>query len=138
KKNLQVLTMRRLITRTTQMYVCLLETKLPRLTFSERSCAVDLLVPHDLPQTFDFTVPQTSLLHRGHTLTLPPVHDPFIRSSLCIPMLHQTASLDLPIQHPTTPIELSTSCTSVGLAPLSSNRIITSNVFDFLLDDPTL
>ncbi|CAJ0590381.1 unnamed protein product [Cylicocyclus nassatus] len=37
KYNFQVLTMRRLITRTTQMYVCLLETKLPRLAFPERN-----------------------------------------------------------------------------------------------------
>ncbi|KAJ1346901.1 hypothetical protein KIN20_001828 [Parelaphostrongylus tenuis] len=80
KYNFQVLNMRRLVTRSTQMYVCLLETKLPRLKFPERSHAVDLLVPHNIPQSFDFTVSETTLLQRSHTLSLPPVHDHLIHS----------------------------------------------------------
>ncbi|KJH43079.1 hypothetical protein DICVIV_10922 [Dictyocaulus viviparus] len=135
KYNFQVLNMRRLMTRTTQMYVCLLETKLPRLAFSERDRTVDLLVPQDLPRTFDFSVSQASLLGGSRAMNLPHIHEHFIHNPLCIPMLHPTTSLDLPIQHTTTSIELPIPCSTINLPSLSNEQLLTSNVFNFLLDD---
>ncbi|KAK6753535.1 hypothetical protein RB195_012870 [Necator americanus] len=101
KYNFQVLIMRRLITRSTQMYVCLLETKLPRLAFPERSRGVDFLMSQDslLSHTLDLSVPQSPLIRTSHSLNLAPVSDHFIHNSLCLPMLQPTTSLDLPIQH---------------------------------------
>ncbi|KAL6741431.1 hypothetical protein Aduo_014688 [Ancylostoma duodenale] len=138
KYNFQVLAMRRLITLTTQMYVCLLETKLPRLAFPERNRGVDFLMQQDslLPHTLDLSVPQSPLLGTSHAMSLPPVGDHFIRNSLCLPMLHSTSSLDL--QHTSTSLGISISRPPLELPPLSSDRIIGSSMFDFLLDDASV
>ena len=131
--------MRRLITRMTQMYVCLLETKLPQLVFPEHSHGA-VLLPQEtlLPGTLDLSVSQSPLLRTTHNLSLPPVADHFIHNSLCIPMLHPTAPIDLPVRHTNTSVGLSFSRPPLELPPLSSDRIIRPNMYDFFLDDSSM
>lgn len=129
KYNFQVLEMRRLRTRSTQLYVCLLETKLPRLAFPERGHVTEMLAPHDgiLDRPLDLAA-----TNQSHSLGLPPIPSPFIRDAICIPMLHSTTSLGRSI---TTSVDLSVPRSPLHLPPLTGDRIMRSNVFDFLLED---
>ncbi|KAK5974441.1 hypothetical protein GCK32_003363 [Trichostrongylus colubriformis] len=129
----QVLEIRRLMTRTIQLYVCLLETKLPCLAFPE--CRVDLLVPQDefLSPPLNLAMSQDSLLQRNSSLNLPPKPDHFMRHSLCLSMSHSSNSID----PPSSSLDLAISRSPLELPPLlcANRQMMGSNVFDFLLDD---
>ncbi|XGW04896.1 hypothetical protein V3C99_015791 [Haemonchus contortus] len=148
KYNFQVLEMRRLITRTTQLYVCLLETKLPCLAFPERSHVVDLLVPQDayLSRPLNLSATQGSMLYQSSSSSLSSVPDHFMHNSLCLPMLHTSNPMDQTIQQSSSSslnlsisrssLDLSMSRSPLHLPPLSTDRrMMGSNVFDFFLDD---
>ncbi|KAK5970869.1 hypothetical protein GCK32_006404 [Trichostrongylus colubriformis] len=128
KYNFQVLEIRRLMTRTIQLYVCLLETKLPCLAFPERR--VDLLVPQDefLSPPLNLTMSQDSLLQRTSSLNLPPVPNHFMRHSLCLSMSNSSNSMD----PPSSSLDLAISRSPLQLPPLlcANRQMMGSNNTD--------
>ncbi|VDL67375.1 unnamed protein product [Nippostrongylus brasiliensis] len=129
KYNFLVLKMRRIMTRSTHLYVCLLETKLPNLAFPERNHVVDLLVAQDtlLSQPLDLALSPNSLFHQRRPLNLaPPVANHFVQNNLCMPMLPSSSSLNSSIQ---SPIDFPITRSPLDLPPLSTDRMIGSNMF---------